>query len=490
MSTNGDDGDPVMDWALGERIGGERAPDLVDAVRARLAAGGAPDPMARRRWTTQLWAAAIVVLGVFVVVAVAVWPRGADRDVAEPPVQEPPLAPVYTKADADALPAATRGVEAFDVDDATIAALTRLRDLEVLVVREPFHESFGLSPKRQPPTDPKHVTAAAWKDLLSFTKLRRLELSGTLLAGRVPPEQIADALERLPLLSSLALRYLDTSEELLRVLPRIRGLQCLDLSFNHGFDGGWIDAVVQCRALRVLSVCGCQQVNGVELARLCELPDLEDLDVGMIDGINMRNDGNHLSWRGKNRRGMGPTDEALAGLAKCSKLRVLNVTGGNWTAAGLALLGECKDLKVLLASGGDPNHSFVASLPAGLERLEVCGDYKDAFCAAVAEHLPKLRHLTIAACYRITDSGLAKVAAMPSLRVLDMRQMRGLTVASIDTLLAATQLEDLDVRHCEFVTAEHIVRLRRSLPHLQHLETSVDAKQIEAAEKSSETLRK
>jgi hypothetical protein len=42
---------------------------------------------------------------------------------------------------------------------------------------------------------------------------------------------------------------------------------------------------------------------------------------------------------------------------------------------------------------------------------------------------------------------------MPSLRVLDMRQMRGLTVASIDTLLAAQHLEKLDVRHCESVTA-------------------------------------
>jgi len=72
---------------------------------------------------------------------------------------------------------------------------------------------------------------------------------------------------------------------------------------------------------------------------------------------------------------------------------------------------------------------------------------------------------------------------MPSLRVLDMRQMRGLTVASIDTLLAATQLEDLDVRHCEFVTAQHVVRLRRSLPRLQHLETSVDPAEIAAAER-------
>ncbi len=73
---------------------------------------------------------------------------------------------------------------------------------------------------------------------------------------------------------------------------------------------------------------------------------------------------------------------------------------------------------------------------------------------------------------------------MPSLRVLDMRQMRGLTVASIDTLLAAQQLEELDVRHCDFVTAEHVVRLRRSLPKLQKLATSVEPAAIEAADPS------
>lgn len=498
-----DAGDPVMEWALAERLGGERPPDLVAAVRARLAVGEVPvaesGAFRERSLPSQLLVAAMVLLGVFVVVAVAVWPRGGDAtDVAvRTAPQGRELARVYSQTDAEALPATTRGVEVFDADDTTIHALTRLRDLEELVVREPFHENHGLGLKRTPPTAPKHVTAAAWADLLSFSKLQRLELSGTLLAGRVRAEQIADGLERLPLLSTLALRYLDTDTSLLAVLPRIRGLQCLDLSFNHGFDEGWIDAVLQCRSLRVLTVTGCQQVHGRELARLGELPLLEQLDAGGIDGINWRNSASFLddterevlarAQRRADRLGMGPTDEALAGIAKCAKLRVLDVSGGNWTATGLAELGACTDLKVLNAFGGNnKDAAFVAALPAGLERLEVCGDYTDAFCTAVADNLKHLRHLVIAACYQITDRGLAKVAAMPSLRVLDMRQMRGLTVATIDTLLAATQLEDLDVRHCDFVTAQHVVQLRRSLPRLQQLETSVDPKQIEAAERLSD----
>jgi hypothetical protein len=62
---------------------------------------------------------------------------------------------------------------------------------------------------------------------------------------------------------------------------------------------------------------------------------------------------------------------------------------------------------------------------------------------------------------------------MRSLRVLDMRQMRGLTAACIDSLANATGLEDLDLRHCDFVTAEHVERLRRALPNLQTLRSSV-----------------
>jgi hypothetical protein len=495
---NGGDGggdDPVMDWALGERLGGERPPDLVDGVRARLEAGGFVRDVASPVPRLRGWLLAAALLGVTVVLALATMRREPGLGVAgAQEAVEPNPEPVWSLADVAKLPAKTRAVEMFDVGDATVAALTRLRDLEILIVREPFHENSGLGLKSMPPVDPRRVTAEVWQHLLSFTKLRRLELSGTLLAGRVAPEQIAEGLERLPLLSSLTLRFLDTDTALLAVLPRIRSLQCLDLSFNHGFVDGWLEPVLQCRSLRTLSLRGCQQVRSVDLARLHELPELEQLDVGSIDGMSWRNAGVFLddaerdviarAQRVANRIGMGPTDDALEGLGMCPKLKVLDISGGHWSSAGLGGLGACRTLRVLKATGGqEPAAGWVAAMPRELERLDVCGDYRDDFCAAVAAHLTSLRHLNLAACYQITDRGLAAVAAMPSLRVLDMRQMRGLTVASIDTLLGAQQLEELDVRHCDFVTAEHVVRLRRSLPRLQKLETSVEPAAIEAAEK-------
>ncbi|MCU0865683.1 MAG: hypothetical protein MUC36_18005 [Planctomycetes bacterium] len=488
------DDDPVLDWALGERIGGERAPDLVSAVRSRLGAG---TPIEAPAAPARAWLFVAALLGVAVVVALAIWrPEAVVRQAGPQEPREPVPAVVRRLADAEQLPATTRAVEVIDGDDATIAALSRLRDLESLIVRVPFHENTRLGLRQVLPLVQTHVTAAIWQQLPSFTKLRRLELSGTLLAGRATPQQLA-GLERLPLLSTLALRYLDTDTELIAVLPRLRSLQHLDLSFNHGFTEGWVEPLLACRGLRSLSLRGCQQLRSADLARLCELSELEELDVGSIDGINWRNRGDHLddverevlarAQRATDRIGMGPRDDALAAWARCPKLKVLDIRSGHWSSAGLAALGACRTLRVLNAFGGqDPAAGWVAAMPPELERLEVCGDYRDDFCAAVATHCKALRHLTIAACYEITDRGLAAVVAMPSLRGLDMRQMRGLTVASIDTLLAAQQIEELDVRHCDFVTAEHVVQLRRSLPKLQKLATSVDPAAIEAADRSRE----
>jgi hypothetical protein len=330
--------------------------------------------------------------------------------------------------------------------------------------------------------------------VFALSKLRGIEISGAALMTRIPKADLArfaDGLESKPMLDSLALRFVDTSNELLAILDTARNLRSLDLSFNHGFEGRWIDAVLQLRGLRALSLKGCQQVLATEIARLQELPELEELNVGNIDGINWRNDGGvddidnypdlrerliaqGARWALLNRGGMGPTDEALEGLARCPKLKVLDIASGHWSSAGLAKLGECRTLRVLNASGGQgADASWVAAMPRELERLEVCGDYTDTFCTEVATRLPQLRHLTIAACYRITDQGIAAVAAMRSLRVLDMRQMRGLTAACIDSLANATGLEDLDLRHCDFVTAEHVERLRRALPNLQTLRSSV-----------------
>lgn len=509
MSTNANDGDAsreerdddaVMDWALGERVGGDLPPDLVAGVQARLAAVhvGASRGMPARgsRW----WAAAIVLLGALVVIGVATWPRerGDSAPASSQDRAMPKPVSVHSLADVAALPVTTRAVEAIGVDDAVIAALAdRVRDLEVLIVREPWNEAFGLGLKTTPPKPVLHVTAAVWDSVFRLKKLRHIEFSGCVLAGRVGPERMAGfalGLESLPGIEALTLRCLDTKDAVLQVLGKARSLRRLDLSFNHGFGDDGVRAITTLTTLRSLSLRGCQQLHGNVLALLSALPELEDLDLSAIDGLNWRAGTGEvdddearatrlLAQRRGDRLGMGPTDTALEAFAHLPKLRVLDISGGHYiTGRGLAALGRCTTLRELDASGmREDGGEWVRALPAQLERLEVGGEHDDAFCIAVAERLTALRHLTIAACDRITDRGLDAVAAMPSLRVLDMRQMRGLTANCIDPLANATHLEELDVRHCDFVTAEHVVQLQRSLPGLKTLQTSVDPERIAAA---------
>jgi hypothetical protein len=491
-----DDDDPILEWALGERLGGERPPDLREAVRRRLArgAGGSTAPAAR--W----FAAALVLLGLATVLGVAFWPDhgGESAPVAPPTVQELPAVQVTSLEAARALPLGTRAVEALGVGDAVIEALTRLRDLEVLIVREPCNESYGLSLKLAPPADPQHVTNASWRHFAKFTKLRKLVLSGTVLVARTGAGDgaaVVAALEPLPRLESLTMRCLDTSDEVVQRLPALRSLRELDLSFNHGFGQEGLQAVSRCTSLRRLSLRGCQQLWGQWMASCFgKLPELEDLDLGDIDGINWRSamaepdDAESRATRERwqtpfDRQNAGVHDLTLLEIADVKTLRRLDISGGRWTGRGLAALGSCTRLRELDISGGaESDPAFVASLPLGLQRLEVCADFTDALCSGICTYLHELRHLCLAGCDRITDRGVKHLCALSSLRELDLRQMRGLSESCVETLAAAKHLEALDLRHNDWLTIQHVRTLQRALPKLRSLLTNFTDEELAAAE--------
>lgn len=488
--------DPVLDWALGERVGGERPPDLRAAVHARLAGGDRGVRNSASRW----FAAALVLLGLAAVLGVALWPDhgGEPAPVAPPAVQEPQPVQVSDLAAVASLPLSTRAVEAFGVGDDVIAALTRLRDLEVLIVREPCNESYGLSLKLAPPADPRHATNASWRHFAKFTKLRKLVLSGTVLVARTGSGDGADvvsALEPLPRLESLTMRCLDASDEVLQRLPALRSLRELDLSFNHGFGQQGLQAVSRCTSLRRLSLRGCQQLWAQWMASCFgDLPELEDLDLGAIDGINWRSamaepddeEGRSLRGLGRSpldRPNAGVHDVTLLELANVKSLRTLDVSGGRWTGQGLAALGACTRLRELnVAGGAERDPAFVARLPLGLQRLEVCGDFSDELCSGICTYLHDLRQLCLAGCDRITDRGIQHLCALPSLRELDLRQMRGLTARCVETLAAAKHLEALDLRHNDWLTIPHVRTLRQALPKLRSLQTNFADEEIAAAE--------
>ena len=515
-----------LDWALREVTGAEAPPDLTDAVLARRRRGDAallpsvPGPEPR---TSRWLAAAIVLLGAGVVFGVALWPRGevAQAPVREPvqePVQqqpqEPPPAQVYNKQDIEALPADTRAVEAHGLDNLALAALLRLRELRELEIRYDHALVLGLGLKTEPPKNPPRITASSFGVFALLSKLRALRLRGAygiteafpVIEGQDPRTRV-DAtlgqLEKLPLLEELALTHFDLPAWTFEALPRLRSLRRLDLTANYGVEPDTIGYLLKCTGLRSLKLSACMTLRAASIARLAELPNLEELDVGNIDGINWRSSpGDSLGAVGRSLENiareyckapgrsatLGVTDEALRGLAHAPKLRVLDISQARCSLDGLAALRDLKSLEDLnlsgIASTGVAGGESVADriadcLPPGLQRLAACGDYTDMFCKALREKLPRLEWLEFPACYRITDAGLAELVRIPSLRHLDIRQSRGLTEAAMTPLRAATQLEFLDLRHIDWVAGKHVAELRLALPRLQELLSNVSLADVE-----------
>ncbi|MEZ6037894.1 MAG: hypothetical protein R3F29_10465 [Planctomycetota bacterium] len=472
-----DDGDLLVDWGLHELLrDGDEVPvrGLEHAVWQRWqSAEAAPRP--GRGWG--MLAAAILAVATVVAVAWAVRARAPLPFVQEP---EPEAVVVATVAAAAALPATTRAVEVISGGDEVIAALAHLRDLQLLRVRDPSNESYGLGLKVAGVGHQPRPTADAWRTVVRFSKLRWLEFRGTPQVMRfakagVDVGWLAERLAALPLLESVALRFLDTSDDDLRLLDALANLRQLDLSFDHGFGRAGLERIASCRTLSKLTLRGCQQLTGADLAVLGQMTELEELDLGLIDGINWRSgtaavDAEEAAvleraHRVADRIGMGPTDDTLRGLARLERLRVLHLDGAHYlTADGMQQLAACGALRELQLFGcrlADPK--WLASLPQ-LATLRVCGDYRDDFCAALARDVPGLRELDVSACYEITDRGVVALAGLRRLRVLELRQMRGLTAQCLDTLVTMSWLEQLDLRHCEFVTPALATRLRAALP--------------------------
>jgi hypothetical protein len=517
MNAHDEAEDLRLDWALGEKLGGERPPDLAAAIVQRHRRGdtasvpaGAPTTTVRGRWL----AAALVLLGLGVVVAVALQEAAGDDASATPP--EPP-AEIHSASEARALPATTRAVIAHDCGDDAMLALAHLRDLESLEVRVHDHEVFGLMLKTQPRVPDVSITSAGLQAICNFSKLRRLVLSGTwgvraVTAGAPGP---FGELRRLPLLSDLTLRFFDVDDEVpggLDVLPNLPELRRLDLSFNHGFGAAGMDLITRCSKLEALSLRGCQQLRGAWLRSLGELQALRELDVGLIDGINWRStppgrdDQRTVAVLDEARRlaqdpGTGVTDEALEGITRCRNLRRLDLSSSRFTPAGdtppgvgpdeldyvlgpahparqqlpaVYLVMVLRELEWLDLSGNAVGDGVVAALPRGLKSLRVGSDrLTSGFCRELRKHVSTLEHLDVSACYGIKDDGVAELVRVPGLRRLELRQMYGLTAACIAHLCTATGLLELDVRHCDFVTAEHEAALRAALPDLRELQTSV-----------------
>ena len=495
--------DTRLDWALREALGAEAPPDLARVTVARFRAGDAARvPSAAVPRHTHWQAVAALLLACLVVATFALWPRPAEPAT---PAQEPEPVQVYSRADIDALPATTLAVSAVGLDDSALSALLRLRELRFLEIRYPEAMVLGLGLKTMPPKQPPCITATCFDTLAKLSKLRTLRIRGAhAITEAFPfggsgggPEAIANAtighLERLPLLEELCLTHFDVPAYALAALSRLAALRRLDLSANYGVDAEVVVALLRCTRLQSLTLDACMALPGTAIARLAELPHLEHLAVANIDGMSWRSGGGDFlgpttkdyeaqAHRAYDLGGCGVTDAALTGLSRAKSLRTLLMAERSCSLLGVRALRDFQSLERLdlfgFGSSTTETDVLADSLPP-LLMLSACGEFDDSFCNKLRRRQPRLEHLELPACYAITDQGLAQLLRIGTLRHLDIRQSRGLSAAAMPLLLAATQLEYLDLRHIDWVTKAHVLELQRALPRLRTLLANVEGHETE-----------
>lgn len=422
--------DRRLDWALGESEGGAVPPDVSKLVLARLAAGDVVDldeaPSRRHRWL----AAAVMLFGIGVVVAVAVMQRGGKVEPVAPLQQpvtpqgatpEQPLE-VRTPEDIRAHPTA-KHVRLLDASAKVMAAVPLLVDCETLDVDRYLQDLFHHTSRLVPLVGPEQRAAMLDDDGLSaiskLTKLRVLRIAGN---ERIQGEGLRH-LAQLPLLADLDLRQLRIEDAALTFLPTLASLRRLRLDENLGLTAASLESITQCKSLRRLSLERCPQLNGADLAKLGRMTWLEELELTGVTGTQLLTtmDDSDARWKALCDRAAEATfldggcvdDRALAGLQPLTQVRRLALRQGTFTSEGLAaLLSKLTQLESLDLTGCAFFASAdVASLPTGLRELVLRDGAKvdDATVAATLARCPRLQKLDVAGCRMVSPPVLEQL---------------------------------------------------------------------------------
>lgn len=471
--------------ALREDVGGEVAPDLVAAVRARATAGDWPAavPAASARWRT----AGLLAAGIVVAVSTAWWARArAARDLPAVTPQDPrpsPQEPAWRTV--------TSYPELVALDDGCLA------------VRLPFWNTdpdrsgglpaaVGLDSALNRASKVEHLDLTVGDDAnlqLAEADLQRLgqhtPLRALLAAGRteIQPAWLA-SLAALPNLTKVSVPHVPIGDGGAEQLARIPNLQELELAFDATLTDAGLAVIAGIPGLRSLSLRGCGQLTPAGLAALGKNTRLERLDLRLICGKTTaapRQLPARLLSRIElmlatemmlaSKPGAGVDDAVLTALAALPALRELELAGcPSVTAAGLRALATTplRSLGVSIRSGDAA--AWIAEMSPTIESLSLAWSTQvdDAALAAVATRLPHLRGLDLSQCAQITDAGLAVLLERTTLQRLDLRGCKALTVAVLPALLAAKTLRLLDVTGQRWVDAE-VERQLRALPALQEL---------------------
>ncbi|HUQ70440.1 MAG TPA: hypothetical protein VM165_12995 [Planctomycetaceae bacterium] len=317
--------------------------------------------------------------------------------------------------------------------------------------------------------DGSNVTA---EDLALFGKLSDLEKLQIFNCRTLNEDQVAQ-LSGLKNLTSLAVTNSVINDAAVAMIVKsFPNLTELDLSSNTNMTNGVVKIVSELSKLQRLTLVQ-NQVNDIGAQRLAKLQELRTLDLrGNMEAGDMALDviADLPKLSAFKHRSTAVTDSGLEHLARNQTLESLLLQDfaiTDQSGPHLAKLGKLSQLEVFRCQGFG-SEGVLALKGMGLTRLTLRDlPNVDDRAMDVFDDLPKLRRLYLHELASVSDSGLAHLAALKSLELLDVWSVPQMTDATVDAIATLPNLKELSLR-ATGVTDSTVDKLLK-MPSLQAL---------------------
>ena len=246
----------------------------------------------------------------------------------------------------------------------------------------------------------------------------------------------------------------------------------LDLSSNTNMTNGVVKILGGLEKIQRLTLLQ-NKINDIGAQRLSKLQDLRALDLrGNMEAGDMALEvvGDLPKLAAFKHRSTAVSDSGMEYLAKNQSLESLLIQDfaiTDQSGPHLAKLSKLSQLEVFRCQGFG-TEGVLALKGMGLNRLTLRDlPNVDSRAMEVFDDMPKLRRLYLHELSSVGDQGLAHLANLKSLELLDVWTVPQLTDASIDVIATLPNLKELSLR-ATGVTDATIDKLL-SMPKLQSL---------------------
>ncbi|HEU4417351.1 MAG TPA: hypothetical protein VFT55_00355 [Planctomycetota bacterium] len=447
-----------LEWSPGEVPGGEM-PFAERRVTNHASA-------TRSRWL----AAALVVAASGAAFGIALVHGEAPAPATQEPVRDVEWTECHGPAALAAVAAGVTSLKCFDFDDAACAQLVRFTKLERLDLSG---TDYAVPPR---------ITDKGVRELGALTNLRWLcvarchEMKGAGL----------QALEALPQLEHLDLTYSGVQSSAVERLQRLPSLRSLVLSHCPAFHGRSLAAVARIPGLRRLELRACPTLTAADAMHIAKLKELRHLDLRDCQG---RFRGQREFLRGPDGKappeapvedGIGITDHVVAAIAAIPLETLLLGGCESLTDAIANPIARMSALRSLdLSNLPNVTGALLARVPDGLEALALDNAQFDAEALRRLPPLARVRELglNIGGLDAATFEAVLANKQLTSLRLARAELINGgqpalvwLSSADLAVLAKQKQLRSLDLD--PQLVDEKATAIVAALPQLTELDLS------------------